>query len=57
MEWTALLYSARHGHSEVAKILVDKGANVEAKNNVILRRPSALSSTTTIYYTDHHTFI
>jgi ankyrin repeat protein len=57
MEWTALLYSARHGHSEVAKILVDKGANVEAKNYVILRRPSALSSTTTIYYTDHHTFI
>jgi hypothetical protein len=46
---TALHYSAKCGKSEVVTILVDKGADLDETTNVSLRRPSALSSTTTIY--------
>ena len=38
-----------NGHVEVVKMLLDKGANVEAKSNVSLPRPCPLSSTIVAY--------
>ena len=29
---TALMVAAAYGHTEVVKLLIDKGANIEAKN-------------------------
>ena len=30
--WTPLHYAVRHGHKEIAELLIEKGANVNAKN-------------------------
>ena len=31
---TALIFAAHHGHSDLVIFLVDRGANVDARNNV-----------------------
>jgi hypothetical protein len=38
-----------NGHDEVVKLLLDKGANFDAKDNVSLPRLTPLSSSTTIF--------
>ena len=32
--WTALLNAALHGHADCLKLLIDAGANKDAKDNV-----------------------
>ena len=36
--WTALHYAARGGHIEVARLLLDRGADVNSKNEVSATR-------------------
>jgi ankyrin repeat protein len=36
---TSLMEAARHGHVEVASLLLQRGANIEAKDNVRISTP------------------
>lgn len=36
--WTALMYSAREGHTKVCEVLIEAGANMEIKNSKQLVR-------------------
>ena len=38
--FTSLIYAARFGHVEVASLLLQRGADIEAKNNVRISTPS-----------------
>ena len=36
--WTGLLYSCDHGHYDIIKLLLEKGANPNAHKGIILLR-------------------
>ena len=38
--WSALLFASQNGHSEVVRMLLSAGANVDLQNKVSITRPS-----------------